>query len=104
MKTDSEREAQLRLRSAELDARMQGIEKEFLSHQSKDWEEMATERESDEVLDAMGEADKQEMRMIGAALDRIAAGEYGFCTKCGVRISEERLDLLPHTPFCRNCA
>lgn len=104
MKTDSERETQLRQRIEELDARMHGIEKEFLSHEAKDWEEMATEREGDEVLDAMGEADKQEMRMIGAALDRLAAGEYGFCTRCGTRISEERLDLLPHTPFCRNCA
>jgi RNA polymerase-binding transcription factor DksA len=31
-------------------------------------------------------------------------GEYGICVACGDPISEERLDVLPHTPKCRNCA
>jgi len=34
----------------------------------------------------------------------MAEGEYGYCTVCGEKISEERLDLLPATPFCRNHA
>jgi RNA polymerase-binding transcription factor DksA len=45
-----------------------------------------------------------ELRQISAALQRIEVGEYGTCTKCGAEIGEERLDLLPHTPFCRRCA
>jgi hypothetical protein len=28
----------------------------------------------------------------------------GICQKCGGDISAERLDLLPSTPFCKNCA
>ena len=47
---------------------------------------------------------QQEIRMIEAALKRLDEGEYGFCTKCGAVISAERLDVLPHTPFCRTCA
>ncbi|MCB1419359.1 MAG: TraR/DksA C4-type zinc finger protein, partial [Notoacmeibacter sp.] len=44
------------------------------------------------------------LKRIDAALDRIEAGTYGVCAKCGEDITEERLDLLPATPFCRNCA
>ena len=41
---------------------------------------------------------------INAALQRIEDGSYGFCVTCGNEISQERLDVLPATPFCRNCA
>jgi RNA polymerase-binding transcription factor DksA len=98
------RKAQLESRLADLTGRLQGIEAELDSHQAQDWEELATEREGDEVLEGMGVNGQLEMRQIKAALHRVAEGEYGFCTKCGAEIGDERLDLLPHTPFCRTCA
>lgn len=98
------RKAQLETRLADLRTRLAGIDAELDSHQSKDWEDLATERETDEVLESMGLSGQQEIRMIEAALQRIAEGEYGFCAKCGERISEERLDVLPYTPFCREHA
>jgi len=98
------RKDQLQERLTELDNRLHGIEAELQSHDSKDWEEMATEREQDEALSALGEEGIVEIRMIQAALARIDAGEYGFCTKCGEAIATERLDLLPATPFCAKCA
>lgn len=104
MTTLAKREAQLTARLADLDRRMSGIEAELDSHQTKDWEDMATEREGDEVLEGMGVTAQTEQRMILAALDRIKAGDYGICTKCGTTIAEERLDALPFTPFCRTCA
>ena len=104
MKDLSDREASLRTRLAELEERLHGIEEELDSHQSKDWEELATEREEDEVLDGMGQSGLAEIDGIRAALDRIAEGSYGYCVKCGNEISDERLDVLPATPFCRNCA
>lgn len=99
-----QRRQQLMDRLADLNARLLEIEEELDSHQSKDWEELATEREGDEVLERMGTSGQAEIRQIRAALDRMDAGEYGFCVKCGETISEERLDLLPFTPFCRKCA
>jgi RNA polymerase-binding transcription factor DksA len=98
------RKTQLTQRLAELDTRLHGIEDELMSHQTKDWEELATEREQDEVLTSMGDEGKQELRAIFAALKRMDEGEYGYCTTCGTRISDERLDVLPATPFCRDCA
>ncbi|MCU4653892.1 TraR/DksA C4-type zinc finger protein [Roseibacterium sp. SDUM158016] len=100
----AERRAQLEARLAVLDERLHEIEEELDSHQSKDWEELATERESDEVLESLGVSGQAEIARIKAALARMDDGEYGYCTKCGTKISEERLDLLPWTPFCRSCA
>lgn len=104
MTSIADRKAQLETRLADLKGRLQGIEAELDSHQAQDWEDLATEREGDEVLEGMGVNGQLEMRQIEAALNRVAEGEYGFCTKCGAAIGDERLDLLPHTPFCRSCA
>lgn len=98
------RKTTLLARLALLQGRLAEIEAELDSHDARDWEELATERESDEVLEGMGLSGQQEIRAIEAALKRIDEGEYGFCAKCGANIGEERLDVLPYTPFCRKCA
>lgn len=100
----SARKSQLQARLADLKGRLQGIEAELDSHQSQDWEDLATEREADEVLEGMGVSGQQEIRKIEAALVRIAEKTYGFCVTCGADIGEERLNVLPYTPFCRKCA
>ena len=100
----STRKAQLEARMTDLTGRLIGIEQELDSHNSRDWEELATERESDEVLESMGLSGQQEVRQIKSALARIEAGGYGICTKCGADIGDARLDVLPYTPFCRHCA
>lgn len=38
------------------------------------------------------------------ALNRIDQGTYGNCEECGSEISDDRLDALPYTPYCINCA
>ncbi len=91
-------------RLQELDVRLHGIEDELDSHQSKDWEELAVEREEDEVLEGLGTSGQDEIAKIRAALERMEQGEFGFCVKCGDEILEERLDVVPHTPFCQKCA
>lgn len=98
------RRTELEARLAALQERMVQIDAELESHDSRDWEELAVEREGDEVLEGMGLSAQQEIRAIEAALSRLDAGEYGYCTKCGALIEDERLDVLPYTPFCRSCA
>jgi RNA polymerase-binding transcription factor DksA len=94
----------LLVRRAELQNRLDGIEADLDETPSADWEERATEREGDEVLEELGAAGAAELRMIAAALDRIEAGTFGECVACGAEISAERLDVLPHAPRCRHCA
>ncbi|TDX29217.1 TraR/DksA family transcriptional regulator [Rhodovulum visakhapatnamense] len=104
MATLQDRKRQLLKRLAELDGRLQDIEAELDTHQSKDWGELAVEREEDEVLQGMGSSGLAKVRQIRAALARLEDGSYGFCVRCGDEISAERLDLVPATPFCRICA
>ena len=100
---EKRRESMLKRLSA-LDEKLHEIEHELESHNTRDWEEAAVEREGDEVLEGVGLAGQKEIRMIKAALERMDAGEYGYCVKCGNEISEDRLEVLPCTPFCRSCA
>ena len=98
------RKQQLEDRLAELTNRLSEIEDRLEQPVSERFEEQATEREEDEVLEDLGAAGVREARMIEAALDRIANGSYGTCARCGDPIAEERLNVLPATPMCSDCA
>lgn len=88
----------------QLDTRLHAIEDELDMPRPHDWEEAATEREDDEVLERLGQSGVAEIARIQAALSRIREGSYGLCTGCGEPISVARLDILPETPHCRHCA
>lgn len=38
------------------------------------------------------------------ALERVEAGTYGICETCGQSIPVERLDVLPYSTLCVECA
>ncbi|OSQ51422.1 TraR/DksA family transcriptional regulator [Marivita geojedonensis] len=91
-------------RRADLTGDLAEIEHKLDDPMPKDWEDRASERQGDEVLEALGNADLEELRRIDAALGRIEDGSYGTCVKCGEAISEERLAAVPTAPLCRTCA
>ncbi|MBF0375275.1 MAG: TraR/DksA C4-type zinc finger protein [Alphaproteobacteria bacterium] len=45
-----------------------------------------------------------ELSRLDSALERLASGEYGWCTACGDEIAAKRLELDPTTPLCIKCA
>ena len=96
--------ARLLARLEELDKRLHGIESELDSPKPPDFSDMAIEREGDEVLEHLGQSGQEEIARIRAALARIRGGSYGVCVQCGEQISAERLEVLPETPLCRQCA
>lgn len=96
-------EQRLRTRLRELKERLSEVEAELDEPSNADAEERASEREGDEVLEGLGNAGLAEIRMIEAALDRIAKGTYGDCVACGEPISKERLEAVPHAARCRSC-
>jgi RNA polymerase-binding transcription factor DksA len=98
------REKQLKERLAELDGRLHRIEDHLEQPPEKDWEDRATDMEMDDVLHGLGSAGMIEVEAIHAALVRIKEGTYGVCKRCGKEISEQRLDIVPHTTLCRECA
>lgn len=85
--------------------RIDAIDKD-MKHEgmSSNWTEQANERENDEVLESLGNASENELLMINHALKRIENGEYFSCSNCGENIPTARLELLPFTTHCINCA
>lgn len=45
-----------------------------------------------------------QLARIGAALERMEEGEYGYCSACDEEIDRRRLEVDPATPFCVACA
>lgn len=45
-----------------------------------------------------------EVGAILTALDRLNAGEYGYCRICGADIAPDHLRAHPETPFCESCS
>jgi len=97
-------EQRLRARLRELTERISDVEAELDQPASADFEERASEREGDEVLESLGAASVNEVRMIQAALKRIEDGSFGECVNCGEEIAEGRLDAVPHAARCVKCA
>lgn len=90
-------------RSKELQKKLSRInESQRKSHSSN--EDQAIERENDEVVDSLGESIREELRLIDNAIGRIQDGSYGVCTECGENIPDARLDALPYTELCVDCA
>jgi len=44
------------------------------------------------------------LREVDEALVRVAAGTYGYCTRCGISIPIARLRALPAAPSCVECS
>jgi DnaK suppressor protein len=49
-------------------------------------------------------SEKAALDKIESALERIAEGSYGKCEDCGKRIPEPRLEAIPYTAVCVQCA
>lgn len=60
----------------------------------------ATETEQRELDLTRSRALERELAAIEEAIARVGKGSYGRCTICGEPIPDERLELLPQTPFC----
>ncbi|MGV6827175.1 MAG: TraR/DksA family transcriptional regulator [bacterium] len=104
--TDVERfKSRLLSLKSDMTRRISAIQKDIRHEDlSADWSEQATERENDEVLDSLGNASEEELVMINKALERIDSGEYFCCVKCGGPIPEARLEVLPFSTRCVQCA
>jgi len=94
----------LKSRKAWLETSLDKIEDSLDAQPPKDFEDRATEREDDEVLERLGTNELTELKQVNAALARFEAGTYGICVVCGNEISSERLAVVPHAARCRRCA
>jgi DnaK suppressor protein len=56
-----------------------------------------------ETVAAFTESARQALADTIDALRRMAEGSYGSCQQCQGDIPVERLEILPHAPFCVPC-
>jgi DnaK suppressor protein len=68
--------------------------------ESGEGDTLAVERERDLALSAQARA---AIEQIDLAVEKIHAGTYGQCEKCGTAIPKERLRALPHAALCVKC-
>ena len=91
-------------KKVQLSQRIIAIEADFHKGRSQDFSEQATETENDGVLDEIHHEAKAELKLINDALQRIEQGLYGQCSQCDESINPNRLNAIPYTTTCINCA
>jgi DnaK suppressor protein len=94
----------LTARLAELSERLERLKADAGRSHSSDFADMAQERENDEVVDAIGNETREEIRQIQGALVRVDEGNYGICLGCREPIAEARLAVVPWATHCADCA
>jgi RNA polymerase-binding protein DksA len=67
-------------------------------------EDLGAGRLEDEVTLGLLENEERLAAQIDAALARIDGGSYGQCDVCGRPIGLRRLQAIPYTPHCIDCA
>lgn len=103
----TDRKSELETLKAELEARLN----RYHAHQhreggplEKDFEEQASQTQNDEVVDSLENEARDELAQVVHALNRIENGEGDECEQCGETIDPRRLQVLPYTTVCVNCA
>ena len=56
-----------------------------------------------QLLLNLSERERETLREIDEALDRLEAGSFGACEECGEEIGEARLAVLPYATLCVEC-
>lgn len=66
--------------------------------------DIGTETYQMELNFALENHEKEALRNIHDALEKIEKGNYGMCEICGKNIKEERLKVAPSAKFCLECS
>ena len=75
-----------------------------LSHVPIHMADLGTDSFEQEFTLGLLDNHEQKLKEIDAALERIEQGTFGRCEECGKDLSKERLEALPFTRYCVECA
>ena len=89
---------------SELTNRLERITANLRRGLETDSKERAKQLEDSEVVDALGNEAREELKKISVALRRIDAGKYGLCSNCGSAIGDQRIEAYPYAGECIECA
>jgi len=94
----------LKTRRDELEDKLRKLERSLRKTHDKDSEEQAIERSHEKVVEGLEESVRLELEQIYNAFDRVEKNTYGICVVCGNPITLKRLEALPYTDRCIDCA
>jgi DnaK suppressor protein len=94
----------LRVRRDELEEKFRKLKKSLRKSHDKDSEEQAVERAHEKVVEGLEESVRIELEQIYEAFNRIENKTYGTCVVCESSIPVKRLEALPYTDRCIDCA
>ena len=95
---------ELERKKEELTIRLDRITANLRRGYHADSKERAKELEDSEVVDALGNEARAEIRKISAALQRMESGDFGICEECGTEIEHRRIEAHPYARECIDCA
>ncbi len=96
--------SELLQKKEELTARLERITADLRRGYEADSKERAKQLEDSEVVDALGNEARAELRKISVALARMKSGEFGICIDCGMPINQSRIKAYPYALECIDCA
>jgi DnaK suppressor protein len=70
---------------------------------SQDPADKASNSYTKELLFSQSTNERNTLKLIEEAIERISEESYGECINCGEEISQKRLDAIPWTPHCIRC-
>ena len=73
------------------------------SEATQDPADMAANAYTKELMVSMSDNDRQLLKMIDEAVERMEAGTYGKCIRCENVLPEKRLEAVPWARFCLPC-
>ncbi len=96
--------SELLRKKEELTVRLERITANLRRGYEADSKERAKQLEDSEVVDALGNEARLELKKITAALARMESGQFGTCLDCGMPIEEGRIKAYPYAIECIDCA
>jgi DnaK suppressor protein len=70
---------------------------------SQDPADKASNSYTKELLFSQSTNERNTLRLVEEAMDRLSDGSFGECTNCGDEISPKRLEAIPWAPYCIKC-
>lgn len=70
---------------------------------SQDPADKASNSYTKELLFSQSTNERNTLRLVEEAMDRLSEGSYGECINCGDEISPKRLEAIPWAPYCIKC-
>ena len=69
----------------------------------QDMADAASNAYNADILMSLSDNDRNMVKEIDSALDKIGSGTYGICEECDEPISEKRLEANPVARYCITC-